>query len=159
MSQQDRRREPYPWTWEPTAVIGATLLTVVVTAVQLGRAAANLAVGGAFTLPSTFVGWVTSTPAVLAGHAGFGLPPHRGVTTTPVAGPVLLGWSIAAIGLVILSLVVTGAVAGWRRFGGGGVQGMAKPAEVRSTLGLRRLQQNSRLIRPDLHQRRTGVGT
>ncbi len=158
MSQRDRRREPYPWTWEPAAIVGATLLTVVVTAVQLGRAAANLTVGGGFTLPPTLVGWVTSTPAVLAGDASYGLPPRTGVTTTPVAGPALLGWSISVVGLIILSLVVVGAVAGWRQFGAGGVQGMAKPAEVRSTLGLRRLQQSGRLIRPDLHQRRTGVG-
>lgn len=148
MSQRDRRREPYPWTWEPAALVSATLLAVLVVGAQLGRAAANLAVGGAVLLPPTLLGWVTSTPAVLAGDADAGLTP-----STPTAGSVLLGWSIALVGLILVGLLLFGAVVCWRRFGRGGVQGMATPGEVRSVLGRHRLHQNGHLIRPDLYQR------
>lgn len=151
MSQRDRRREPYPWTWEPAALVSATLLAVLVVAAQLGRAAANLAVGGALVLPTTLLTWITSTPAVLGGDAGAGLRPPSATST---AGPVLLGWSVAVVGLILVGLLLFAAMACWRRFGRGGVHGMATPGEVRSVLGEQRLQQNGHLIRPDLYQRR-----
>ena len=154
MSQRDRRREPYPWTWEPAAAVCATLVAVVVTATQLGRAAANLVAGAGAGFPSTLVGWVTSTPHVLTGTASAGLS----LNNAWPAGPVLLGWSIAVTGVLLLGLTVVLVVVGWRRFGPGGVQGVASPDEVRATLGLRRLRRNGRLIRPDLHPRQTGVG-
>lgn len=164
MSQRDRRREPYPWTWEPATAVSTTLAAVLVAATQLGRAAANLVAGSTLSFPSTTLDWVTSTPAVLTGNATAGLPPtadlppDTGLAVIDTAGPVLLGWSIAITGLLLLALTIVFVVVGWRRFGPGGVQGVADPAEVRATLGLRRLRRNSRLIRPDLHQRRTGVG-
>jgi len=155
VSQRDRRREPYPWTWEPAAALATTLVAVVVTATQLGRAAANLIAGAGVGFPSTLAGWVTSTPPVLTGTASAGLPSSNGVQP---AGLVLLGWSIAVTGVLLLGLTVVLVVVGWRRFGPAGVQGVASPDEVRATLGLRRLRRNGRLIRPDLHPRRTGVG-
>lgn len=154
MTQRDRRREPYPWTWEPAALLGTMLVAVVVSATQLGRAAANLIVGAGISFPSTLVGWVTSTPAVLTGTASAGLS----LVGSRPAEPVLLGWSIAVTGLLLLAATVVAVMVGWRRFGPGGVQGVADPEEVRATLGLRRLRRNSRLIRPDLHQRQTGMG-
>ncbi len=157
MSQRDRRREPYPWTWEPAAAIATILLAVATTATQLGRAAATWMEDGGAHFPSTATGWVTSTPAVLAGNAAAGLPPVVG-STTSTAGPVLLGCCIAVTGLLLLGLTVTACVVGWRRWGPGGMQGVAGPGEVRATLGLRRLRRNGRLIRPDLYQRRTGGG-
>jgi len=152
VSQRDRRREPYPWTWEPAAAIGTILLAVLITATQLGRATAGWIAGGGANFPSTAAGWVTSTPAVLAGNAA------AGSATTNATGPVLLGWCIAVTGLLLLGLTVTACVAGWRRWGPGGIQGVAVPDEVRATLGLRRLHRNGRLIRPDLYGRPTGVG-
>lgn len=154
MSQRDRRREPYPWTWEPATALAATLIAVVVAATQLGRTAANLIMGAGVGFPPSLGGWVTSTPAVLTGRPTAGLSPDG----AQPAGPVLLGWCIAVTGLLVLALTVTGVVVWWRRFGPGGVQGVADPVEVRATLGLRRLRRNARLIRPDLHQQHPGVG-
>ncbi len=154
MSQRDRRREPYPWTWEPAAAVCATLLGVAVTATQTGRAAANFVSTGTLSFPSTPAGWVTSTPAVLTGNAAAGLSPDG----AQPAGPVLLGWCVGVAGALLLAFTVAALVMGWRRFGPGSMQGVASPDEVRATLGLRRLRRNGRLIRPDLHPRRTGVG-
>jgi hypothetical protein len=154
VSQRDRRQEPYPWTWEPAATIGATLIAVVVSGTQLGRAAANLVAGSGLLFPSNLAGWVTSTPAVLTGNTSAGL---SSADVQP-AGPVLLGWCVGVSGTLLLALTVAVVVVGWRRFGPGGVQGVAGPDEVRATLGLRRLRRSSRLIRPDLHQHRAGGG-
>lgn len=154
MSQRDRRREPYPWTWEPAAALGTTLVAIVVAAAQLGRAAANLGGGAGILFPPDVVGWVTSTPAVLTGHSTAGLA----YEVASPAGPVLLGWCVGFTGVLLLTSTVTLMVVAWRRFGPGGVQGVADPAEVRATLGLRRLRRNARLIRPDLHQQHPGVG-
>ena len=81
--QRERRRDPYPWTWEiPLAITVATLL-VVVLGIQLGRSVANLLAGAGWTWPDPNAGtfpspigtafW-TSLPGVLGGHADAGLP-------------------------------------------------------------------------------------
>ena len=49
--QRERRRDPYPWTWEiPVAVILATLFVIVI-GIQLGRSVANLLAGAGWTWP------------------------------------------------------------------------------------------------------------
>lgn len=146
MSQRERRREPYPWTWEPTAVVCTVLVVILIVAAQLGRAAANLAVGGSPLLPPTAAGWVTSTPAVLTSHATAGLVSSGG----PAAGPGLLGWSIAVTAALLVSATVAGAAVGWRRWGSGGMHGVARPFQVRAALGVRRLRRSRRQLRPDL---------
>ena len=50
--QRERRRDPYPWTWEiPAAVILATLFVIVI-GIQLGRSVANLLAGAGWTWPA-----------------------------------------------------------------------------------------------------------
>jgi len=157
VSQRDRRREPYPWTWEPATAVGTTITAVLVVATQVGRAAANLAAGAGVALPPTAAGWLTSTPEILAGNAAAGLPPAAAADLTAPAGPGLLGWCIGVTGLLLVSAMVTVCTAGWRRWGPGGMRGAANPGEVRATLGLPRLRRSGRLIRPDLHEAGTGV--
>lgn len=151
MSQRERRREPYPWTWEPAAAVSTILVAVVVGGAQLGRAAANLAAGCALAFPPAALGWVTSTPAVLAGD------PTAGLTATGgrAAGTATLAWSVAVTAVLLLGLTLAALIIGWRRWGPGGVQGVARPGEARAALGVHRLRRTRRLLRPDLYARRT----
>lgn len=70
--QLARRRDPYPWTWEPFALWALILLMVLVVGLQVGRGLANWIAGAGFTWPHTdYV--VTSVIAVIRGDASAGL--------------------------------------------------------------------------------------
>jgi len=45
MSQQSRRRDPYPWTWEIPVGIALVILLVLVCGVHFGRGIANVLAG------------------------------------------------------------------------------------------------------------------
>jgi hypothetical protein len=45
MSQQSRRHDPYPWTWEIPLGIALVILIVLVCGVHLGRGIANVLAG------------------------------------------------------------------------------------------------------------------
>ena len=45
MSQQSRRHDPYPWTWEIPLGIALVILMVLVCGVHLGRGIANVLAG------------------------------------------------------------------------------------------------------------------
>lgn len=93
--QRDRRRDPYPWTWErPLALVVPTVLLVAI-GIHLGRGIANLLAGAGWTWPTTAPSPTSNTPAdgprspfgdafwtslggVLAGHADAGLPALAG---------------------------------------------------------------------------------
>ena len=124
MSQRDRRREPYPWTWEPAALVSATLLAVLVVAVQTGsrrrqsgRRRSPGAAADAAQLGDLHAG-------LLGGDAGAGLRPPSATST---AVPFCSGGALTGVGLVLVGLLLFAAVGCWRRFGRGGVQGMATP--------------------------------
>ena len=146
VSQQERRRNPYPWTWEPAAAVLTSLALVVMVGLQAGRTVANGLVTGHWQLaaPAT---WVVTLPDLLAGDAATGLEPRPPVV---VSAPVL--WAVA--GLVELVLLLLTALAlrwGWRRWSPWRPRGFADPAEVDRVLGLRRLRRTAHFIRPDLH--------
>ena len=149
MNQYDRRREPYPWTWEPTVAVALVLAAILVTAAQVGRAAANLAAGRPLRFP-TFGGWLTSTPGVLTGDAAAGLPSSH----APTASTALLTGCVTVTAALLLGLTLTATLALRRRWGPERLRGMARPDEVRDTLGLRRLRRARSLLRPDLYPHR-----
>ena len=72
MSQQSRRRDPYPWTWELPLVVVLVILMLLVCGVQLGRGIANVLAGAGWAFP-TRVELFRSLPAVLRGDAAAGL--------------------------------------------------------------------------------------
>lgn len=144
--QHARRTSPYPWTWEIPAAIAAAVLLVMVLAVHLARAVANLWSTGTWQFtprPSLF----TSLPGILTGHAGAGL--HS--LSEHASSGQLLFW-IVTFELVALVAVVLALRSGLRRWGPGRIHGMASPAEAETLLGLSRLRRNAAVIRPDLHR-------
>jgi hypothetical protein len=72
MSQQARRRDPYPWTWEVPAGVVVMILLVLVCGIHLGRAIANVLAGAGWALPGR-IELFRSLPEVLLGDAGAGL--------------------------------------------------------------------------------------
>ena len=53
MSQQSRRHDPYPWTWEIPLGIVLVILMVLVCGVHLGRGIANVLGRGWLGVPET----------------------------------------------------------------------------------------------------------
>lgn len=154
--QRDRRRDPYPWTWEiPASVIGTTLLVAVI-GIQLGRALANLLAGAGWTWPDTATGAVasplgtafwTSLPGVLRGDSAAGLP----ITADrDVAGPVLLGTCLLLTEAALLTAAILVGNYLYRR-GPGRMRGMATTAEAEKLLGVTRLRKAAAIVRPDLY--------
>jgi len=163
--QRERRRDPYPWTWEPAAAAAIGALLVLSVGIQLGRGVANLLAGAGWSWPETDAGGGASSPlgtsplgtafwfslpGVVTGHADAGLPhPVPG----DLAGPRLLWTSIALTELTLL------AAAGWAigyiylRWGPGRMRGMATAAEAEKLLGVTRLRKVAPLVRPDIYGR------
>lgn len=146
MLQTERRRNPYPLTWE--IPVGAATLTLVLAAlvVQLGRSLAHFGVGAGWAWPRGRT-LFTSIPAVLAGQTTAGLQPTPAVAATPSA---VTGW-IITVELVLLTIAVITAVVALRRWGPERLRGMATPAQARDTLGPVRLRRVRSIIRPDLY--------
>ena len=160
--QRERRRDPYPWTWEPAALAAAILSGGLVLGVQVGRSVANLLAGSGWTWPQSAptkgpgpsfaspVGgafW-RSLPGVLSGDAGAGLARPR---PPGLAGPDLLRASVAAIEVLIVAVLLWAAVRAYRRWGPGRLRGMATRIEAEATLGLTRLRKVRAIVRPDLY--------
>lgn len=144
--QTERRRNPYPWTWEPLVLGLMAALFVVLLMVHTSRAAANWLAGGGWTWPASRE-LAPSTLAVLGGDATAGLSPtpaeHAGetlLTVLVVAGQ--LAWVIAAVWVV---------AAWWYRAGPGRIAGLATARQAREVLGRRRLRAEAAVIRPDLY--------
>lgn len=58
--QRERRRDPYPWTWEiPMGLVVAGLLLVVL-GIQLARGFANMLAGAGWTWPASDTGQFAS---------------------------------------------------------------------------------------------------
>jgi len=146
MLQTERRRNPYPLTWEIT--VGAATLTLVLAAlgVQLGRSLAHLSVGAGWMWPHGRA-LFTSIPAILAGQPTAGLNPVPMPSATPAA---VTGWVIT-VELVLLTIALITGLVTLRRWGPGRLRGMATPAQARDTLGAIRLRRVRTIIRPDLY--------
>jgi hypothetical protein len=143
--QAERRRNPYPYTWEiPLGILTGWLLLAGL-GVQLGRSLANAAAGAGWAWPAGRALY-TSLPAVLSGDPVAGLA-HTAGAASPA---VLYAW-LAGTQLIILAGYTAALVWACRRWGPGRMKGMASPSEAEQVLGLARLRRNAALIRPDLH--------
>jgi hypothetical protein len=146
--QLARRRDPYPWTWEPFALWGLMLLLVLLIGVQAGRGVANWIAGAGFTWP-TSENVIASIFAVIGGNSAAGLahPDQLG----HLAGPGLLHGSLIATELVVilgygvLTFYILRVWGPWR------VLGMATREEAERLLGRSRLRKVAGVVRPDLY--------
>jgi hypothetical protein len=148
MSQQSRRRDPYPWTWEVPLGIVLVILLVLACGVHLGRAIANVWAGAGWAFPSR-VELFRSLPAVLRGDAAAGLDGLNGSISSPSAVWI---WVVAtevmllAVALFVLKLVVD-------RWGPERLRGMASRGEAERLLGVTRLRKVRTVVRPDLYRK------
>ena len=145
MLQADRRRNPYPYTWEIPIGIFTGWFLLAGLGIHLGRALANWVAGAGWTWP-TGRALYTSIPAILAGNPTAGLAISDGA-----ASPAALHAWLIATQLVILAAYTVVLIWAGRRWGPGRMKGMASPTEAEHVLGLTRLRRNATLIRPDLH--------
>lgn len=143
--QQERLRNPYPWTFEiPLALLLLFLLTTVL-GLHAGRGLANLFSGGGWAWPPSST-LFTSLPGLLRGDAAAGLT-DPGVTAGPGA---LRAWLVITQVLQLAAWCVLSAFA-FRRWGPGRIRGMATRAQANALLGLPRLRKHRAIIRPDLY--------
>jgi len=145
--QQDRRSNPYPWTWEPAAVATLAGVGLLALGVQLGRSLALAADGQGWHWPATNQ-LFSSLPGVLTGHVDSGLTAR----VPDVSTSSLFGW----IGLAELLLALVAATVGqwaWRRWGTSHVVGMATRGDAEQALGITRLHRVRHVVRPDLYPR------
>jgi hypothetical protein len=152
MSQQSRRYDPYPWTWEIPLGVALVILMVLVCGVHLGRAIANVLAGAGWAFP-TRVELLRSLPAVLAGDAAAGLDGLNGSVSSPSAvwmWVVVTEVMLLAVAVFVLKLVVD-------RWGPGRLCGMASRGEAERLLGVTRLRKVRSVVRPDLY-RKSGDG-
>lgn len=172
--QRERRRDPYPWTWDPALVVGVVVVVGLACGVQVGRSLANLLVGAGWTWPDAPGATTTgpgsgpgtgtgdellpapnlfggafwrSVPQVLAGDSTAGLtrPPDGS------AGSGLLWVCVVAVELLVVVALVWVAAAGFRRWGPGRVRGMATRVETEQLLGVTRMRSVAAIVRPDLY--------
>jgi hypothetical protein len=152
MVQRERRRDPYPLTWEAPLVVILAACVCLVLGVQLGRAVANLLAGGGWGWPERGQ-LLASVPEVLSGHSGAGLVQWSG----SLAGPTALRVWIVVVELAGSAAATWLTVAVLRRWGPWRVAGMASRAEVGLLLGVARLRKAKAVVRPDLYGKRRGA--
>lgn len=152
MVQRERRRDPYPLTWEVPLLAILALCVCLVLGVHLGRAVANLFAGGGWGWPERGE-LLVSVPKVLGGHSGAGLVPRSG----PLAGPTALRIWIVVVELAVAAAAIWFGVALLRRWGPWRVAGMASRAEVGQLLGVARLRKAKAVVRPDLYGKGRGA--
>lgn len=144
MQQADRRRDPYPFTWEiPVGILTGWLLLACL-GVHASRAIANATAGAGWTWPEG-KNLFTSLPRILAGDPAAGLTLHHPAASTAV----LNGWLIT-VQLALLAATIATTVWGLRRWGPGRMHGMASAQEAEQILGISRLRRVAPIIRPDL---------
>ena len=148
MSQQSRRHDPYPWTWEIPLGVILVILMMLVCGVHLGRAIANVLGGAGWAFP-TRVELFRSLPAILRGDAAAGLDGLHGSVSSPSA---VWTWVVAtevmllAVSVLLLKLVVD-------RWGPGRMRGMASRGEAERLLGVTRLRKVRSVVRPELYRK------
>jgi hypothetical protein len=146
--QVARRRDPYPWTWEPFALWALMLLMVLILGAQVGRGLANSMTGARFTWPSRDT-VVTSVIGVIGGDAGAGLAHPRQLTG--LAGSGLLHGCLIITELVALVIYGVATFYLLRTWGPWRVLGMASKEEAERLLGRTRLRKFADVVRPDLY--------
>ena len=149
MSQQSRRRDPYPWTWEIPVGVVLMILLMLVCGVHLGRAVANVLAGASWAFPGR-IELFRSLPEVLRGDAGAGLTGIRG----HLSSPVILRVCVVATELMLIAVCVFVLKVVLKRWGPSRMKGMASSGEAERLLGVSRLRKNRAVVRPDLYQKR-----
>lgn len=143
--QQERRANPYPWTWEVPLLVSVMVILIHMLALQPARAIANFLAGAGWQVPAR-ENLFTSAPRLLEGDAGAGLD-----GSGPYASSSALWTWVGLTQLALLVAVVFTLLWATRRWGPGRVQGMATAAEAEQLLGVSRLRRNAAIIRPDLY--------
>src|SRR5829696_4475581 len=146
MSQQSRRHDPYPWTWEIPLGIVLVILMVLVCGVHLGRGIANVWAGAGWAFPRR-VELFRGLPAVLHGDAAAGLDGLNGSISSASAvwmWVVVTEVTLLAVGVFFLKLVLD-------RWGPGRLRGMASRGEAERLLGVTCLRKARSVVRPDLY--------
>lgn len=146
MLQTDRRRNPYPLTWEIPVGTATMLILLAALGIQLGRSIAHWNAGAGWTWPRGRA-LFTSLRAILGGQATAGLNPLPVPAASPAA---VFGW-IVTVELILTISALTVTVLALRRWGPGRMRGMATPEQARSTLGAGRLRRVRSVLRPDLY--------
>jgi hypothetical protein len=149
MSQQARRRDPYPWTWEVPVGVGLVILLVLLCGVHLGRAIANVLTGAGWTFPGR-IELFRSLPEVLRGDARAGLTGLNGVFPSPT----ILWVCVVATELTLIAVCVFVLKLVLARWGPGRTRGMASSFEAEGLLGITRLRKARTVVRPDLYAKR-----
>ena len=146
--QVERRRDPYPWTWEPFALWALMLLMVLLLGIQVGRGLANWFAGAGFTWPLA-KNVVTSIFGVIGGDPAVGLAHPRQLGRLASTG-LLHGW---LIGTEVLLVIAYGVATFYvlRTWGPWRVLGMASREEAERLLGRTRLRKVAGVVRPDLY--------
>jgi len=161
--QRERRRDPYPWTWEIPLAAALVAAVVIVVGIQLGRSVANLIVGAGWTWPTgeaasdaafetgspIGTAFWTSLPGVLGGDSGAGIT--GAANPAELAGRGLLWGSMTATELALLAVTAWAGIGLYLRWGPGRMRGMATVAEAEKLLGVTRLRKVAPIVRPDLH--------
>lgn len=157
--QLARRRDPYPWTWEPFALWALILLMVLVVGLQVGRGLANWIAGAGFTWPHTdYV--VTSVIAVIRGDAAAGLTNADHLEQLgQLADPGLLHGSLILTELAFLVGYTVATFLVLRTWGPWRVLGMASREEAERLLGRTRLRKVASVVRPDLYGGKQSAAT
>lgn len=152
-SQQARRRDPYPWTWEPPLAVVLAVLLVAALAAHLGRAVANRVAGAGWAFPDR-ADLFTSLPDLLTGDATAGL---ESIVEPVATADAVLTW-IVVVELLVLAAVLVALKVGLGRWGPGRMRGMASRHAAEQLLGRSRLRRNASVIRPDLYPSRRRRG-
>ena len=146
--QVARRKDPYPWTWEPFALWALMLLLVLVLGAQVGRGLANMVSGAGFRWPPRDT-VITSVVGVIRGDAGAGLAhPHQ---LADLASSGLLHSCLITTELVALGVYGVATFFLLRTWGPWRVLGMASKEEAERLLGRTRLRKVADVVRPDLY--------
>ncbi|MCK5891720.1 hypothetical protein [Aeromicrobium sp.] len=144
--QQERRTNPYPWSWEIPVGVTMVIGFVLILTVHVARAVANWLSGAPWALPESRAVF-TSLPSILTGDPTAGLD-H--IPASHASANSVISWVIF-LELVVIAATTWAAVLTLRRFGPGRIKGMATPDEVEQVLGLARLRKHAHIVRPDLH--------
>lgn len=144
--QQNRRRDPYPITWEVPAGIAVAIVSLAVLGLHLGRGIANLLAGGWWAFPDR-KRLFTSLPGLFHGDAAAGLTPVEG----PLASSSLLWTCIITVETILFLVVLLVVKAAVDRWGPNRTHGLATRTEAERLLGRARLRRHAPIVRPDLH--------
>jgi hypothetical protein len=145
IAQAERRRDPYPFTWEIPVGILATWLLLAGLATHTGRAIANWTAGAGWTWPAGRA-LFASLPDLLTGDPTAGLTLHH----PPASPAAVYGW-IITVQILLAATIISTTVWALRRWGPGRMKGMASPEDAEQILGISRLRKVAPILRPDLH--------